>query len=656
MNNIHIETTQSGFVLSDLPYAKLKLQYKKSEFFIEKEQAAFTISKELLYSIAHQGEALIKIFGQLTKPESYSEITLDSFSLQADSPLFFEYKQNIYYLYVSQHNTLRIISNQRPSVLSYYKKHQVTIVEENTKELTFQLNIISHHFKLTGCSILIKDRSKQLKTAFEAHLVAPQQSELNEYTTTFNFSINKNNLKELYPSGFNLSNYDTNIFDLFFSLTIQEQPLTDYAIRMQYFDSFVADEHWIDLNEKNKLLIRTYPTETYHNLSFRISTVPKETYLYYQAFKSDPLSFSKQQNKRILLVAEYPHKAQDTGFSFFEYVYKKYKKECAVYYVISKDSKDLNNLKKYKNNIVYYKSKEHLKLFLEADVLAHSHNSFYGFPFVTDFIIERSNSIFKVFLQHGLQSIRDVSYLYGKKPGIPFTNLFIVSSNREKEIVINNYNYDPNEVAITGLSRFDTLLSKKGLIPYLLAKKKLLIMPSWRKGQDHLSDEEFVTTLFYKTFQSLLHNDKLKEYALKYNMEVLFYLHTNFQKYSHLFTSNFITIVDEGTITVQQLLKMSSILITDFSSVALDYALLKRPILYYQFDGPPLEARTNDFNTFFPGDIISTEEELLTELTTLKPTSKMKSPYQELVPDLYQYNDTNARQRIYNEIIARITD
>lgn len=51
MINIHIQTTQSGFVLSNLPYAKLKLQYKKSEFFIEKEQAAFYVRILLSYKI-----------------------------------------------------------------------------------------------------------------------------------------------------------------------------------------------------------------------------------------------------------------------------------------------------------------------------------------------------------------------------------------------------------------------------------------------------------------------------------------------------------------------------------------------------------------------------------------------------------------------------
>ena len=266
-------------------------------------------------------------------------------------------------------------------------------------------------------------------------------------------------------------------------------------------------------------------------------------------------------------------------------------------------------------------------------------------------MLDRSKTIFKVFLQHGLQSVRDVSYLYGKKPGIPFTNLFIVSSNREKEIVINNYSYNENEVAITGLSRFDSLLSPTKVEQF--PNKKILIMPSWRKNQDKLSDQEFIKTQFFKSYQSLLHNQRLREYSFVYEIGVVFYLHTNFQKYSHLFKSDFIKIIKEGDVSVQNLLKSSNILITDFSSVSLDFALLKKPILYYQFDGSPIEAKKDDSNLFFPGIIVSLEEELINELWFLKPDSVMKPKHENYLPDLYKYDDTFACQRIYDEINSR---
>lgn len=653
MITIHLDSSKEGFLLSGLPYTKLKLKYNESEYLIEQNHDIFIIKKEILHSIAHHKESIIKLFGKNLEEDTYKEINLTEFFIESSSPLYFNFNGKDYYLYNSQQNTLRIITNQKPSVMSYYKKNLLTIIAETTKEITFQLNVTSSHFKFTNCTILIKDRDKKNETSFLTALIDTYPINFNEHITIFEFSINKDILKTLYPLGFHYTNYDTSIFDLFFTLSIKEQPITNYAIRLHYFTSFTLDEHWIDLDSSYKILIRTYPTTTYHNLSFRLSIVPAETYLYYQSINKQ-LILPKETHKKIILVAEYPHKAQDTGFSFFKYLYMNHKTECDVYYVISEDSKDLLNLEAFKNNTLIYKSKEHLQLFFAADVLAHSHNSLYGFPFVTDFLMEKSKSLFKVFLQHGLQSIRDVSYLYGKKSGISFTDLFIVSSEREKNIVVNNYFYNDDEVAITGLSRFDSLLSP--IKTDINSNKKILIMPSWRKSQDKLTNQEFMDTHFFKAFQALLHNKKLKEYSLTYKAEILFYLHTNFQKYSHLFESDFVTIIFEGSTTVQHLLKSSAILITDFSSVSLDFALLKRPIIFYHFDGSPIEARTTTNDSFFPGAIVYSEEDLLSELWKLKPKSIMKPVYQTYLPDLYKYDDTFACQRIYNEIISRISD
>ena len=45
-----------------------------------------------------------------------------------------------------------------------------------------------------------------------------------------------------------------------------------------------------------------------------------------------------------------------------------------------------------------------------------------------------------------------------------------------------------------------------------------------------------------------------------------------------------ITICSENDYDVQYLLKSAALLITDYSSVAFDFAYMKKPIIYYQFD------------------------------------------------------------------------
>ena len=50
------------------------------------------------------------------------------------------------------------------------------------------------------------------------------------------------------------------------------------------------------------------------------------------------------------------------------------------------------------------------------------------------------------------------------------------------------------------------------------------IMPSWRKGQDTLSDEDFQQTVYYQTFQHLLTHPTLQKWIQEKGIHVSFYL------------------------------------------------------------------------------------------------------------------------------------
>ncbi|WP_252315088.1 hypothetical protein [Sinobaca sp. H24] len=57
----------------------------------------------------------------------------------------------------------------------------------------------------------------------------------------------------------------------------------------------------------------------------------------------------------------------------------------------------------------------------------------------------------------------------------PF-DIFCVSSEMEKQMVVEKMGYSPGEVKVTGLSRFDELLENPA------PKRKILLMPTWRNG------------------------------------------------------------------------------------------------------------------------------------------------------------------------------
>ncbi|WP_340578892.1 CDP-glycerol glycerophosphotransferase family protein, partial [Staphylococcus aureus] len=170
--------------------------------------------------------------------------------------------------------------------------------------------------------------------------------------------------------------------------------------------------------------------------------------------------------------------------------------------------------------------------------------------------------------------------MYGRKPNERFTDLFVVSSKREKDIITSDYGFKSNEVILTGLSRFDSLIKeRKNNKLKVKKKKKVLIMPTWRPGLDNLTDEEFKQTEYYKAFFSLINNRFIKDLANKNNIEFNIFMHRNFQKYNHLFNSNFVKILSDNDYNIKDLLYDSSLLITDYSSVALDFAIMRRKVI-----------------------------------------------------------------------------
>src|SRR5690625_7397565 len=175
----------------------------------------------------------------------------------------------------------------------------------------------------------------------------------------------------------------------------------------------------------------------------------------------------------------------------------------------------------------------------------------------------------KVFLQHGVIGTKKRNANYGAKEKRFKTDLFLVSSQLEKEIIINELGYEQEEVKITGLSRFDDLFKND-----VTETRQVLIIPTWREWLSR--DELFLESEYYERYQELILNDRLKELSERYNFEVLFCLHTNMQRYAHLFKTDHVTLINQGDIDVQELLKESAMMVTDYSSVAFDFSFLDR--------------------------------------------------------------------------------
>lgn len=637
-----ISSDSNKFIIENLHEKKLFIHSENGALSFEKEQGIFNISSEKLLAFYQIENAPLHILNEHDIPIDVSQIDGE---IDFSSDTYLSVDDKNYYLYIDQNNLLTLVFNKKPSFFNFYNK-DCEIINISRDSKAFTINFTCKYFKPTSLNVFIKDRNHTFEIPLTTSSFKVITLKQHTFQVTANFIIDKNAISNLINYDENIINYNVEAYDLHFNYDIKEMPLSEYPPRIKAPNAYMFkenDEVWGEFENK-MCLFKMYNTK-HGNLSTRIFIVPKLTYRYY--LKMTKNNLEAKSKKPIVIIVEYPEKAQDNGLIFFQYLLNNYSDRFHVYYLLSDYSSDIKNLKGYEDNIIQYQSLEHIKLFERSSVIIHTHTPNYVLPFLTNFLEDKVKSKSKLFLQHGIIASKDVSGIYGRTPSNEFTNLFVVSSEREKNEVINNYNYPEASVILSGLPRFDNIIRHRQAS--LTHKRSILIMPTWRKEIDQYSDAKFKKTNFFKIFNQLLTNKSLINFLANNNIELNFYLHHNFQKFSHLFDATYINIIYEDEHNVKDLLYESNLLITDYSSVGLDFALMHKKVIYYR----PLalidaEITTEDKH-FLPGSIVNTESELLKELQSFE----MDNHNKEVLKDIYLYDDTLACQRIVDAMIEK---
>lgn len=190
-------------------------------------------------------------------------------------------------------------------------------------------------------------------------------------------------------------------------------------------------------------------------------------------------------------------------------------------------------------------------------------------------------------------------------------NYFCYSGEYDKNIYRRAFNVKETSLIPTGLPRNDSLYStsadeiiaiKKRLnIP--LDKQVILYAPTWRDSTDSGRTCELAPPI----------NPSLWEEELKDSCVVLFRMHA--------YTNKLIGIEFNSTLRdysnypeINDLFKISDILISDYSASIVDFAILERPIICFAYDYESYRKDRGlyiDFSTDMPNGIIRTERELL---------------------------------------------
>ncbi|EJM3953916.1 CDP-glycerol glycerophosphotransferase family protein, partial [Campylobacter lari] len=346
-----------------------------------------------------------------------------------------------------------------------------------------------------------------------------------------------------------------------------------------------------------------------------------------------------------------PTNANDNAEHLYRYIMQNHPEQKIVF-ALKRDSADWSRLKKEGFNLIEFGSCKFERIIKKVSKVISSHCDAYLMRYITP----RQQFIF---LQHGVTQ-NDVSkWLNNNK-----INLFFVATQMEFDSIVKNYTrykFGQKEVILTGFARHDALLRNKQS-----DIKQIIIMPTWRvsainnvfNSNERNMKEKFKQSEYFQKWNSLLNNNNLKKLCEQYSYTVVFKPHPNIMPYLKDFNLPFYIKIANRDESLQMLFCNSSLMITDYSSVAFEMAYLKKPVIYYQFDkdvffiSHTLQKGYFDYQKDGFGPVVQDEDSLLIKLESLfRNNCKVFNNYKSNIESTFTFKDGKCCQRIYATLI-----
>lgn len=642
----------NGFALDDMTMVMIQRKKRvRVDFPVEfvGEQDKYKLLLECDYKkLIHSSESSQMIWDGYLEVISHGEIylfrihlneSITTINLENDSRTEFELPsihEIRFYKTINHHLSVR--QNRAP-------------IDRNVKDITFDKG----HLLIDGFAYLDTtiEKANDVRKIIIRHRLSQK-----EYVV---------NLKTPQSTDFNKQNVKENKFHFNLKVPLAELPgmttsefeIYDIIIQIEYNNETYARHMGFEKYKYNKddVLSQTMIKKNNHyrkmylgltprgNLKMETFHLSKSAYFYMKYLQK--IDVRLNGSKDIWLIGERTDTAQDTGYHFFKYC-REHHPDLDIYYVIHPKSKDMKNLEGL-GHVIKHGSVEHIRKSFLANTFIGSHDLDNILP-LKGFEFDNYVKGERVFLQHGVLGRKKVEYdkTYYKYP----FDLFCVSSKDEKKLVERQFKYDPKDVQVTGLSRFDQLLK-----PHQTTSSILLI-PTWRDW--FRVDSVFKETDFYKRYYSLLTNSQLHKLLEEHELTLNVYLHYRMQSFMNEFNDinttriNFIPFEEKD---VQELLIESQLMITDYSSVSFDFNYMAKPVIFYHFDDHLffLNGMLRPKEETFLGDICRHEDEVIQAIKQyVQNNFKEREDVQYKKNHVFSHIDTKNNFRIF-EAIKKIT-
>lgn len=233
-------------------------------------------------------------------------------------------------------------------------------------------------------------------------------------------------------------------------------------------------------------------------------------------------------------------------------------------------------------------------------------------------------------------------------------DLLIASSEYTKKLMMQTFQVKENSVIVTGLPRNDTL-SK------VINGCEIDMDIEYKKGIDGLKKNGVSKIISYMpTFRpdgsnpiNQLDFEKFNSFLIEKNWGLIITSHPKFSNKTntHKDFSN-IRLINSG-FDIYPLLKEIGLLITDYSSIYVDYLLLNRPIIFFTYDKDRYEIENGlneDFEKLTPGPHPKNFDELIEILKSEDTFSDERKRVSEI---MHKNIDNLSCNRIGDHVVSR---
>jgi len=297
---------------------------------------------------------------------------------------------------------------------------------------------------------------------------------------------------------------------------------------------------------------------------------------------------------------------------------------------------------------------------LVSDAVFVTHQYYYD---VIDYL---PKTTLKVFLGHGMP-LKKISLNSYEAQKMLETNLAITTSVVCQEAVSFAFSIPLQSIAVTGQPRADILFKKYDkqsiLNEQIVNESSTIItyLPTFRK---HLQRDDASPVIL-----NLLKSEALRLLLDRYNAVWVMKEHNRYLLHdsslvlekdgneTRKYGNRIIKYPSLATVDVQELLNITDILITDYSSCYIDFLLLKRPIIFYCYD---LKSYEQDQGFFYkyedvtPGPKVFNGRELMQAIEAyLKDPSKDLDKREEICNFFHQYKNGQSSERIFRMIFEK---